>query len=120
MIKVLSEISMLFDYIQTLLDDSFLPLRDDQREVVEMLQRATYDLEKLWMPQHFYQQLPSNEQFRWHHDMGNPLNGLIGLSELLLMDHLAEPHRKYIRAINCSSKDILTQIHDLRIVSTTS
>lgn len=120
MIKILSEISTLFEYTQTLLNDAFLPLRDDQREVVEMLQRATRDLEKLWMPQHFYEQLPSNEQSRWHHDMGNPLNGLIGLSELLLMDYLPEPHRQCIYDVHCVSNAILTQIRGLRVVSTAS
>jgi len=49
------------------------------------------------------------------HEIRNPLNAIIGFSELILKnkDFLIEEHKKYINAIYKSGKNLLTLINDL-------
>lgn len=49
------------------------------------------------------------------HEIRNPLNAIIGFSELILKnkDSLIEEHRKYVNAIFKSGKNLLTLINDL-------
>lgn len=82
-----------------------------QREAIEGLNRAVHDLERLWISLEDYHQLQPEEQSRWRHDLGNPINGLLGLSEVMMLDSLADHHRHCLHEINQRGKQIY---HDIK------
>jgi PAS domain S-box-containing protein len=47
------------------------------------------------------------------HEMRTPLNGILGLTELLLLDHLPPQQRQYVTLIGVNGETLLTLIEDL-------
>jgi signal transduction histidine kinase/CheY-like chemotaxis protein len=47
------------------------------------------------------------------HEMRTPLNGILGMTELLLLDHLPPQQRQYVTLIGVNGETLLTLIEDL-------
>lgn len=112
-----TELQKIYVCITTLLNDDYDPLPESQREVVQVLDHAAHDLERIWIPLENYRQLQPDEQSRWRHDLGNPINGLLGLSELMMLEPVSEKQSWYLREINRLGKEIYQQIKLLRPVA---
>lgn len=98
-------------YITALLnEDGSEMLLESQRETIEGLNHAAHDLERLWIPLERYHQLQPEEQSRWRHDLGNPINGLLGLSELMMLEPLADHQRHFLHEINRLGNEIYQDI----------
>lgn len=104
--------------ITALLNDETGQLLDSQRETVEGLNYAVGDLTRLWIPIERYQQLPADEQSRWRHDLVNPMNGLMGLTELMMHEYLSEHHHYCLYEINRLTKHLYADVKALCPVPT--
>ena len=82
-------------------------------EANDLIRDSTRDLRTALKEEQFTSQAKSDFFARMSHELRAPLNGIVGMSELLVSGELSEEQRRQIGIIQSSAQNLLSVINDI-------
>ena len=87
--------------------------RRRERLLQQMVEQRTADLKQASLDAEQANQSKGYFLASISHEVRNPMNGIVGITELLLSSDLTEDQRKYLHIVRNSSQSLLTILNDL-------